>query len=261
MLDFFKEMFTAARSTAVERVKSPVVGALFFSWIAFNWDNILVMLFSASTVEDKIVMIKDNSTIFTAIIWPIVSAAFISIALPVISAMVIWAQNKPTMFSMGKYAIRNDAILDRKIATEKKRAQADIAYEREKTGEQEIIQRMREDIEKSKEKSGIITKEKVQLIAEKDALIHERKELIYERKELIQINENLNIKNDKLQEENSSLNSKLENQYHQLDEAVDYINKLAPKTNNLASDQLKQLLGLEGLSSRVEKYNQTNQKE
>lgn len=251
MLDFFKEIFTAARSTAVERVKSPVVGALFFSWIAFNWDNILVMLFSAATIENKIVMIKDNSTIFTAIIWPVVSAAFISMVLPVISAMVIWGQNKPTMFSMGKYAIRNDAILDRKIATEKKRAQADIAYEREKTGEQEIIQRMREDIEKSKEKTGEISKEKEALVAEKNVLIHEKKELI-------QIKENMTIEYDMLlsdysdmKNENSSLKDEIKNKSSQIDDAIDYIEKIAPRTSSLAVEPLKHLRGLRGFGDLI----------
>ncbi|MFQ6256109.1 hypothetical protein ACLMPK_01165 [Yersinia enterocolitica] len=225
MLDFFKELFTAARSTAVERVKSPVVGALFFSWIAFNWDNILVMLFSASTIEDKIVMIKDNSTIFTAIIWPVVSAAFISMVLPIISAIVIWGQNKPTMFSMGKYAIRNDAILDRKITTEKKRAQADIAYEREKTGEQEIIQRMREDIEKSKEKTGEITKEKDELIAEKNALLIEKKELIKIKENIIIEHDVLLAEYNAIKDENSNLNKEIKDLSSQFDEVLTFLDK------------------------------------
>ncbi|CNL06474.1 Uncharacterised protein [Yersinia frederiksenii] len=195
MFDFFKELFTAARSTTVERVKSPVVGALFFSWIAFNWDNILVMLFSAATIENKIVMIKDNSTIFTAIIWPVVSAAFISMVLPIISAMVIWGQNKPTMFSMGKYAIRNDAILNRRIETEKKRAQADIAYEKEKTGKQSEIQEMKVTIENSKKQTGEITKEKDELNADKKALISEKNNLIVEKNALVSEKENLIIEN------------------------------------------------------------------
>ncbi|CFQ87925.1 MULTISPECIES: hypothetical protein [Yersinia] len=243
MLDFFKEMFTAARFTAVERVKSPVVGALFFSWIAFNWDNIIVMLFSAATVEDKIVMIKDNSTIFTAIIWPIVSAAFISIALPVISAMVIWAQNKPTMFSMGKYAIRNDAILDRKIATEKKRAQADIAYEREKTGEQEIIQRMREDIEKSKEKTGEITKEKDELIAEKNALIIEKQELIKIKETMIIEHDILLGEYNDIKDKNSNLNKEIKDISSQFDEVINFLDnenrKSIPSGNNSTGATLK----------------------
>ncbi|AIN19265.1 hypothetical protein CH54_1414 [Yersinia rochesterensis] len=247
MLDFFKEIFTSTRSTVAERVKNPVVGALFFSWIAFNWDNILVMLFSAATVEDKIVMIKDNSTIFTTIYWPMASAVFILIALPLISAAVIWGQNKPTMFSMGKYAIRNDAILDRKIETEKKRARADIAYDREKTGEEEKIQKMREDIEISKEKTGEITKEKDELIAEKNALIHEKKELIQIKEKITNEYDVLLANYNDIRNENSSLRNEIKNKSSELDGAMNYIDKLAPKTSSLAVEPLRHLNGLRGL--------------
>ncbi|NIL23523.1 hypothetical protein HB991_13515 [Yersinia mollaretii] len=177
MLDFFKELFAAMRATAVERIKNPIIGALCFSWIIFNWDNILVMLFSAATIEDKIVMIKDNATMYTAIILPIISTVLITIFLPIISAKVISIQNKPTMASMQGYADRNDATLNRKIISEQIRARANIAYEREITGGQEEIQKMREDIELSKEKTGEITKEKDELIAEKTILITENKKL------------------------------------------------------------------------------------
>ncbi|MFA3779927.1 hypothetical protein [Yersinia sp. 1652 StPb PI] len=220
MLDFFKELFTAMRATAVERIKSPVIGALCFSWLIFNWDNILVMLFSAATIEDKIVMIKDNSTMLTAMIFPIISTVLITILLPIISAKVISIQNKPTMASMEGYADRNDATLDRKKITEQKRARADIAYEREITGGQEEIQKMKEDIEISKEKTGEITKEKNELIAEKKALISEKKSLIVERDELISEKEVMLETNNKLSQDMLELTL-------QLDEAR---NKL--RTNN-----------------------------
>ncbi|CNE70983.1 hypothetical protein [Yersinia kristensenii] len=201
MLDFFKELFAAMRTTAVERIKSPVIGALCFSWLVFNWDNILTILFSTATIEVKIGMVKANSTILTTMVWPILSTGLITILLPTISAVVIWIQNKPTMFSMEKYAIRNDAILDRKIETEKKRARADIAYDREKTGEEEKIQKMREDIEISKEKTGEITKEKDELITEKKALISEKNNLIVERNALISEKEIMLEMNNKLSQD------------------------------------------------------------
>ncbi|OVZ82199.1 hypothetical protein [Yersinia kristensenii] len=210
MLDFFKELFAAMRTTAVERIKSPVIGALCFSWLVFNWDNILTILFSTATIEVKIGMVKANSTILTTMVWPILSTALITILLPIISAKVISIQNKPTKASMNGYAERTNAALDIRIISEHKRARADIAYDREKTGEEEKIQKMREDIEISKEKTGEITKEKDELIAEKKALISEKNNLIAEKNELIAEKQIMLEINNKLSQDMIELTSQLD---------------------------------------------------
>ncbi|HDL6893872.1 TPA: hypothetical protein PXM15_000963 [Yersinia enterocolitica] len=210
MLDFFKELFAAMRATAVERIKNPIIGALCFSWLIFNWDNILVILFSTATIEDKIVMIKDNSTMLTAMIFPIISTVLITVLLPIISAKVILIQNKPTMESMKGYAERTNAALDIRIISEHKRALGDITYERGITGGQEEIQKMKEDIEKSREKTGEITKEKDELISEKDTLISEKNNLITERNALVSEKETMIEINNKLSQEMIELTLQLD---------------------------------------------------
>ena len=210
MLDFFKELFTAMRATAVERIKNPVIGALCFSWLIFNWDNILVMLFSTATIEDKIVMIKDNSTMLTAMIFPIISTVLITMLLPIISAKVILIQNKPTMASMKGYAERTNAALDIRIISEHKRALGDITYERGITGGQEEIQKMKEDIEISKEKTGEITKEKDELISEKKTLISEKNKIIAEKNALAVERKTLLDRNSQLESDVKDLTLRLD---------------------------------------------------
>ncbi|MEL5546438.1 hypothetical protein PTR73_09930 [Serratia nevei] len=154
MLDFFKELISAVRATAVERVKNPILGALTFSWCAFNWDKILILFFSSTTIEEKIKYINDHYTLDSTILYPIYSAVAITLVLPIISAFAVFCQNKPIMFSADKYADRNDRLLKRKINSEEFRALADIAYERVKTDAQREIQAMISEIEKSKADSN-----------------------------------------------------------------------------------------------------------
>ncbi|MGO3396177.1 MAG: hypothetical protein ACTINL_06730 [Serratia proteamaculans] len=151
MLDFFKELFSSVRASAVERVKNPILGALTFSWCAFNWDKILILFFSSSIIEEKIKIIKSTSSIDSAILHPLYSTAAITLLLPFISAITVFFQNKPIMFTVDKQTDRSDHRLSRKIKSEVLRAEGDIAYERVKTGEQLKIQNMLSDIAKSRE--------------------------------------------------------------------------------------------------------------
>lgn len=154
MLDFFKELISAVRATAVERVKNPILGALTFSWCAFNWDKILTLLFSTTTIEDKIEFIKSNSSFDSALLYPLYSTAVITLLLPFISAIAVFCQNKPMMFSADRYADRSDRLLKRKINSERLRARADIAYEQTKTDAKRDIQAMISEIERSKADSN-----------------------------------------------------------------------------------------------------------
>lgn len=152
MLDFFKELFSAMRATAVERVKSPILGAFAFSWIAFNWESILTLLFSKQIIEVKICAIKAISTLENTLYAPFLMSLAITIILPWLSSLMIFVQNKPILQSMEMYRKRNNNILEGRIYTERLRAKAEIAYEREKKELELEQQKLDEKIKESQDK-------------------------------------------------------------------------------------------------------------
>lgn len=136
-----------------DRIKNPFFGAFFFSWVACNWSSILILLFSDFSIETKIGGIKSESGLLLGFIIPLLSALFMSWFFPSISDWIIARQSKPILKSMRRYSIRKESSLLRKIKTEKLRAKADAAYEREMSNQELEIQKI---LEKIKESQGII---------------------------------------------------------------------------------------------------------
>ncbi|ELY6147286.1 hypothetical protein SNQ14_002762 [Cronobacter sakazakii] len=55
MLNTFKEALSSAVNTVAQRIRNPVFGAFVLSWGAFNWKQVLYLLFS-----DKAFIIRLN---------------------------------------------------------------------------------------------------------------------------------------------------------------------------------------------------------
>lgn len=76
--DFLKEL----NDTAKERLKTPITGAFFFSFVVWNWRPLAVLFFSDASIENKIVVINDQYCCFWAIFFPIVLAFFYTLLVP-----------------------------------------------------------------------------------------------------------------------------------------------------------------------------------
>jgi hypothetical protein len=59
MLDFIKDIIDSFRQSSLERVKSPFLGAFVFSWIAFNWQPLIILVFSENKIEKRLGVIND----------------------------------------------------------------------------------------------------------------------------------------------------------------------------------------------------------
>lgn len=199
MRDFFANLFKCTSETMVERIKSPIVGAFVFSWLFFNWKIILILLFSDSKIEDKIDVISKYITL-ESFLYPAIFSVVYSLAIPVVSVVVEWCLKKVSMNSIElAYAKKNIGLIKKKDS-EKLRADADIAYERQKTGAEKEIQEMRENITKSKEREGILVKERESAISEKNEILKINEVL---KKE----SDYLNVELSQLRKENSKLKS------------------------------------------------------
>ncbi|HFQ5503988.1 TPA: hypothetical protein ACHR21_002189 [Enterobacter kobei] len=95
MLDFIKDIFSAFRQTSLERIKSPFLGAFAFSWIAFNWQAILILIFSDRPIEKRLVSINESYDIGSFLLGPICTSILISFLLPQINKLVTRIQDKP----------------------------------------------------------------------------------------------------------------------------------------------------------------------
>lgn len=95
MLDFIRDIFSAFRQTSLERIKSPFLGAFIFSWIAFNWQAILILIFSDRPIEKRLVSVNESYDIGSFLLGPICTSILISFLLPQINKLVTRIQDKP----------------------------------------------------------------------------------------------------------------------------------------------------------------------
>lgn len=230
----------------IERIKSPIVGAFVFSWLFFNWKTILILLFSDSKVEDKIDIISKYITL-ESLLYPAIFSIVYSLAIPVISVVVEWCLKKVSINSIElAYAKKNIGLIKKKDS-EKLRADADIAYERQKTGAEKEIQEMRENITKSKEREGILVKER-------ESAINEKNEILKINEDLKKETGYLNVALSELRKENSKLKSMVEINNNSVEGIESYnvnefANKAAATTRVKYKDDILKVIGIEGSES------------
>lgn len=102
------ELIKSLVDSSKERIKNPVTGAFFISFVIYNWQAILFLLFSTASIEDKLYITKLKYCSFYAFLFPFLIAILYSISIPYIN-MLIEKINKKA-----KYA-RQTNIYDEKI--------------------------------------------------------------------------------------------------------------------------------------------------
>lgn len=80
-----RELLNTFLDTTKERIKNPFIGAFIFSFIAFNWKPIFVILFASQTIQEKIKIVESEYTGLLYNLWlPILFALFYVLILPYI---------------------------------------------------------------------------------------------------------------------------------------------------------------------------------
>ena len=98
-MNSIKELIFSMFETSRDRIKNPITGAFMFSWIIINWRIILILIFSAKKVEDKIAYIEANYVDININFWiPLGFAIFYSLILPYIMALFDWILKKGIAF-------------------------------------------------------------------------------------------------------------------------------------------------------------------
>lgn len=166
MLQYLSDFKNSIRYSVLERVSNPLFSAFVFSWVAFNWQIILVLFLSDKDIEIKIGAILSLGGWFKSFFLPALSATIYVTVMPHLVEHAYKFQSGPFKRSQDKLADRIDNALKRKSITEALRAEADIAYDRKKADEEKDIQQMKLDIANLRTENGDKEKEVDSLKAE-----------------------------------------------------------------------------------------------
>ncbi|UOB18671.1 coiled-coil domain-containing protein [Abyssalbus ytuae] len=80
-----REILNTFLDTTRERIKNPFIGAFIFSFVAFNWKPIFIILFASKTIQEKIKIVESEYTGLLYNLWlPILFALFYVLILPYI---------------------------------------------------------------------------------------------------------------------------------------------------------------------------------
>lgn len=78
-----RELINTFLDTTKERIKNPFIGAFIFSFIAFNWKPIFIIVFASKSIQEKINLVETKYTGLIYNLWlPIIFAIFYVLVLP-----------------------------------------------------------------------------------------------------------------------------------------------------------------------------------
>lgn len=88
MLNDFRK---SIQSVLYERVRSPVSGAFFFSWIVWNWKLIYYLIFSNILITTRIQFVEENYiNIWINLVFPFLSTIFLITVYPFVTTGGYW---------------------------------------------------------------------------------------------------------------------------------------------------------------------------
>lgn len=129
-----KELFQSIFDSSNERIKNPFIGSYITAFILYNWRAIFLLVFSDSTIEDKIVVINHEYCDLGAILWPLSIAFFYILILPYLNLVF----DALLSYSNSKKNIRLKASVISKLEQKKAEAKYEREIAEERAGTSEI---------------------------------------------------------------------------------------------------------------------------
>jgi len=218
MIDFIRDIFSAFRQTSLERIKSPFLGAFVFSWVAFNWQAILILIFSDRTIEKRLVSINESYDIGSFLLGPICTSILISFLLPQINKLVTRIQDKPnsdtielTLSSKIKIAQLQQSIAEleakKKLADKREEKNIDANIDAIKDDNEKLTDKLNSYEMEILELKSSLSESKIEenkYRAQMDAAIETRDKLENTLKKTSDANTSLNITVRELSEKNKN---------------------------------------------------------
>ncbi|HDZ1044358.1 TPA: hypothetical protein ACYVCL_002191 [Klebsiella pneumoniae] len=249
MLESLKEFTTSTFNTAMNRVKNPAFGAFAISWCAFNWKQILYLLFADNGIYYKIEYISQNSSWWNVIVFPAISSLVLCVSLPWINNGITKLQSKPLDNADSIENFKQARMIQRSTRLQRLKAKHDVTYDRVKTGAEKDIQSMKEQITESQARMGELTNERDEL----------RKTINYLNKEVKNLKSNIENASSIILEKNERI-SQLENSRESL--LAQFNLDIASQSKLQQSSPLASASAVEMLKTKVDnsllKYNEKN---
>jgi chromosome segregation ATPase len=151
MLDFIKDIIDSFRQSSLERVKSPFLGAFVFSWIAFNWQPHIILVFSENKIEKRLGVINDHYDIGSFLLGPICTAMLITFLLPQINKIITKLQDKPNSDTIELTLTSKIRVAELQQSIAEIEAKKKLADKKEEKYIEESIYRIKEENEKLNE--------------------------------------------------------------------------------------------------------------
>lgn len=145
MLDFMKDIIGAFRQTSLERVKSPFLGAFVFSWFAFNWQALIILIFSEKTIEKKLGIINDHYDLGSFLLGPIFTSILITFLLPQINKIITKIQDKPNSDTLELTLASKIRVAELQQSIAEIEAKKKLADKKEEKYIEESIYRIKEE--------------------------------------------------------------------------------------------------------------------
>lgn len=101
--------------TSKERIKTPISGAFLCSFVFWNWQPILLLLFSNQSIEDRIQIIDEYFYKPSAVFLPILISFFYLIIIPAIMIVIDWILQPIKKQRIGRIYKSKEFVLDEKI--------------------------------------------------------------------------------------------------------------------------------------------------
>ncbi|MBV6691186.1 hypothetical protein KVO79_03605 [Serratia quinivorans] len=77
------ELAEAVKKTLIDRINTPLFGFIVISWVMFNWDNILFVMFSQLTIEQRISGLRAEGGVYwKGLICPAATGFILSVLFP-----------------------------------------------------------------------------------------------------------------------------------------------------------------------------------
>lgn len=171
MFKFINDIAESFSKEATERIRSPIIGTFFFSWLAFNWKTLVILVLSKKNIEDTIDYINSRTEISLLIFYPLALTVFVCFVLPWFNMFVTKYQKVPNSGTIG-------LLLDAKISTGIKRQELAEIKAREDLAKFKVEKEIENNIEQIKS-ANLDLEDKVTLlevdIAEKAETINDLK--------------------------------------------------------------------------------------
>lgn len=248
MKEEIKDIAHAVSETIKERVSNPIIVTFVISWCVYNWNALLLLAFSKETIAKRIDTASLQFIETESWLFPIIFTVGYCLLSKPLNAGLRKLMEKIDHFVISLEYSREMTKQKHEEQLEILKAKKEMAYDSTKTDEKSKIQKMNEEITKSKDREGVLTQEVTVLKSENESLKEQVNNYETTQKQLKNQVNNATIENntllyskgtleeneERLREEINSLKNVISDFEEQTLELIEANNTLKSKNNDLA---------------------------